>query len=50
MDEIFDMPLPGLDWIAAVPACICNPFKVKNYPKDWYVRERMQTAGLMALS
>lgn len=37
MDELFEMELPEKDWIAAVPASICNPFKVKNYPKDWYV-------------
>jgi hypothetical protein len=37
MDELFDMALPGADWIAAAPACVCNPFKIAHYPKDWYV-------------
>jgi alpha-N-acetylglucosamine transferase len=35
MDELFDMELPGRDWIAAAPACTCNPFKIADYPKDW---------------
>ncbi|WWD17979.1 hypothetical protein CI109_102425 [Kwoniella shandongensis] len=35
MDELFDMALPGEDWIAAAPACVCNPFKLEHYPKDW---------------
>ena len=35
MDEIFDMELPGKDWIGAAPACICNPLKISHYPKDW---------------
>lgn len=35
MDELFDMELPGKDWIAAAPACVCNPFKIADYPKDW---------------
>ena len=34
MDEIFDIPLPGADWIAAVPACTCNPTKMADYPED----------------
>lgn len=34
MDELFDMEL-GNDWIAAAPACTCNPFKFAHYPKDW---------------
>ena len=37
MDELFDMPLPGRDWIAAAPACVCNPFQIADYPADWYV-------------
>ncbi|EIW66892.1 hypothetical protein TREMEDRAFT_34447 [Tremella mesenterica DSM 1558] len=35
MDEVFDMELPGPDWIAAAPACVCNPFKIAHYPADW---------------
>lgn len=35
MDELFDMELPGEDWIAAAPACVCNPFKIAHYPADW---------------
>ncbi|WWC58394.1 uncharacterized protein I303_100934 [Kwoniella dejecticola CBS 10117] len=35
MDELFDLELPGDDWIGAAPACICNPFKLKHYPDDW---------------
>lgn len=35
MDEIFDFELPGADWIAAAPACICNPLKIAHYPEDW---------------
>lgn len=34
MDELFDMEMPE-DWIAAAPACTCNPFKFAHYPKDW---------------
>lgn len=36
MDEIFEMDLES-GWIAASPACICNPFKIAHYPEDWYV-------------
>lgn len=36
MDELFTMALPE-DWIAAAPACTCNPFKFAHYPEDWYV-------------
>ncbi|WVW82090.1 hypothetical protein I302_104095 [Kwoniella bestiolae CBS 10118] len=35
MDELFDLELPGDDWIAASPACVCNPFKLGHYPEDW---------------
>lgn len=35
MDELFDLELPGDDWIAGVPACICNPLKLAHYPADW---------------
>jgi len=34
MDEIFDLEIPE-DWIAAAPACVCNPFKIAHYPVDW---------------
>lgn len=34
MDELFDMDLED-DWIAACPACVCNPFKIPHYPADW---------------
>ncbi|KAL7422480.1 hypothetical protein Q5752_003128 [Cryptotrichosporon argae] len=34
MDELFDMALPD-DWVAAAPACVCNPLKIAHYPKDW---------------
>ena len=37
MDELFDYKLPGDDWIAAAPACVCNPFEIAHYPEDWYV-------------
>jgi alpha-N-acetylglucosamine transferase len=37
MDELFDMDLED-DWIAACPACVCNPFKIPHYPADWWVR------------
>lgn len=37
MDELFDLELPGKDWIAGAPACICNPLKFAHYPKDWRV-------------
>lgn len=40
MDEIFDLELPGHDWIAAAPACICNPLKIAHYPEDWQVAHR----------
>jgi alpha-N-acetylglucosamine transferase len=36
MDELFDLQLPGKDWIGAAPACVCNPFKLAHYPEDWY--------------
>lgn len=35
MDELFDLVLPGDDWIAAAPACVCNPLKIPHYPTDW---------------
>ena len=37
MDGLFDLELPADDWIGAAPACICNPFHIHHYPKDWYV-------------
>ena len=35
MDELFQMPMPGSDWIAAVPACTCDPTEMEGYPEDW---------------
>ncbi|WVF70776.1 hypothetical protein IAT40_005570 [Kwoniella sp. CBS 6097] len=35
MDELFELELPGKDWIGAAPACVCNPLKLAHYPKDW---------------
>ena len=35
MDELFEMDLPGSNWIGAAPACLCNPFKIADYPKEW---------------
>ncbi|WVR05738.1 hypothetical protein IAU60_002763 [Kwoniella sp. DSM 27419] len=51
MDELFDMDLPGPGWIAAAPACVCNPFKIKHYPSDWVpancsFRHQSPTSGL----
>jgi len=37
MDELFEMALQGRDWIAAAPACVCNPLKLVSYPEDWCV-------------
>ena len=34
MDELFDVDLPE-GWVGAAPACVCNPFKIPTYPKDW---------------
>ena len=35
MDHLFDLELPARDWVAAVPACTCNPTKMDDYPEDW---------------
>ncbi|KAI8100178.1 glycosyl transferase family protein, partial [Halteromyces radiatus] len=35
MDDIMTLPFPQDDWIAASPACTCNPQKITNYPHDW---------------
>ncbi|WVQ71050.1 hypothetical protein IAR50_000575 [Cryptococcus sp. DSM 104548] len=35
MDELFDLELPGRDWIGAAPACVCNPLNLEHYPRDW---------------
>ncbi len=42
MDELMELELgtneEGKDIIfAASHACVCNPFGLKHYPKDWYV-------------
>lgn len=34
MDDLFEMELQD-GWIAAAPACVCNPFKIADYPADW---------------
>jgi alpha-N-acetylglucosamine transferase len=35
MDDVFDIPLPGNDWIAAHHACICNIDNDPWAPKEW---------------
>ncbi|KAE9377961.1 glycosyltransferase family 8 protein [Stipitochalara longipes BDJ] len=35
MDELFDMQLPGNDWIAANHACVCNLDHDSWAPDDW---------------
>jgi alpha-N-acetylglucosamine transferase len=35
MDALMTLPFPQHDWIAACPACTCNPQKMPNYPDDW---------------
>jgi alpha-N-acetylglucosamine transferase len=35
MDELFDMGLPGRDWIAANHACVCNLDHDIWAPEDW---------------
>ncbi|KAI8847556.1 nucleotide-diphospho-sugar transferase, partial [Chytridium lagenaria] len=37
MDDIFTQLPEGKD-LAAVPACVCNPHKIKTYP-DWWIPE-----------
>lgn len=35
MDEVFDMQLPGRDWLAANHACVCNKDRDAWAPSDW---------------
>ena len=35
MDEIFDIQLPGHDWIAAAHACVCNLDRDSWAPSNW---------------
>jgi inositol 3-alpha-galactosyltransferase len=35
MDELFDLELPGKDWIAANHACVCNLDQDIWAPNDW---------------
>ncbi|CZT43137.1 related to galactinol synthase [Rhynchosporium secalis] len=45
MDELFDIALPGRDWIAANHCCVCNLDKDEWAPKDW-VKENCAYTGL----
>merc|ERR1712093_716952 len=38
MDELFDLELPGRDWIAANHCCVCNLDKDEWAPDDWVRR------------
>ncbi|KAI8639988.1 glycosyl transferase family protein [Parasitella parasitica] len=35
MDELMHLDLPDKDWVAASYACVCNPQKIKHYPRSW---------------
>ncbi|CAO3591681.1 unnamed protein product [Absidia cylindrospora] len=35
MDALMTIPFPQTYWVAACPACTCNPQQMKNYPRDW---------------
>jgi inositol 3-alpha-galactosyltransferase len=35
MDDLFTLPLPGTDWIAANHACVCNWGRDAWAPSDW---------------
>lgn len=36
MDELMDIQLDGKSKVfAAAHACVCNPYKISHYPKDW---------------
>ncbi|KAI5799897.1 nucleotide-diphospho-sugar transferase, partial [Geopyxis carbonaria] len=35
MDDLFTIPLPGPDWIAANHACVCNLERSEWAPEDW---------------
>jgi inositol 3-alpha-galactosyltransferase len=49
MDEIFDVCLPGKDWIAANHACVCNLDSDSWAPKNWK-KENCAYTGLKANS
>lgn len=46
MDELMTMPLEE-GWIAASHACTCNPFKLKHYPANWFVRSASLLLALL---
>lgn len=45
MDELFDLELPGKDWIAANHACVCNLDGDKWAPPNW-TKENCAFTGL----
>lgn len=45
MDELFEFDLPGIDWIAANHACVCNLDGDSWAPKDW-TKENCAYSGL----
>ena len=45
MDELFEVNLPGRDWIAANHACVCNLDSDSWAPKDW-TKENCAYTGL----
>lgn len=49
MDELFDLELKD-GWIGAAPACVCNPFKIADYPTDWYVHTIQESATIICSS
>jgi hypothetical protein len=49
MDELFDLELKD-GWIGAAPACVCNPFKIADYPTDWYVHTIQDPATIICSS
>lgn len=49
MDELFDVVLPGIDWIAANHACVCNLDKDSWAPESW-TKENCGYTGLQPTS
>ena len=49
MDELFDLELKD-GWIGAAPACVCTPFKIADYPTDWYVDTIQDSATIICSS
>ena len=45
MDELFELPLPGKDWIAANHACVCNLDGDTWAPNNW-TKENCAFTGL----